>query len=96
MGYTPKIEDLEYKTPSPDGKIYVAFHQDGWDEVITIRDAKTDNEIHRIINHGDTPTSFKFTPDGKQLASYCPRNGFALWDVATGKLLLRMRPKKKP
>lgn len=84
--------DLEHKTLSPDGKRLVVFYQDGWDEVISIRDAESGEEVRRIIGHGDTPNRFEFSKDGKLLASSCPRNGFAVWDVATGKQLLRLPP----
>ncbi len=81
------------ETKSPDGKLRAVYYRDGWDEVIAIRDAATNQELKRIVGHGDNVKALKFTPDGRQLASRCAKKGFALWDVSTGKLLLRL-PKK--
>ena len=56
-------------------------------------DAKTGKQVRRIVGHGDEVVELKFTPDGKILASRCvnkSRSGWALWDVKTGELLLRL------
>ena len=85
---------LEHKTASPDGKLFAGYYRDGWDEVISIHDAETGKQIMRIVGHGDDVTKFKFTPDGKVLASRCVnsgRKGWALWDVTTGELILRLK-----
>ena len=61
--------------------------------MISIHDAKTGEQLKRIIGHGDDVREFKFTPDGKILASRCVnqgRVGWALWDIATGKLIMRL------
>jgi len=85
---------LEHKTASPDGKLFAGYYPDGWDEVISIHDAATGKQIKRIVGHGDDVKKFKFTQDGRFLASRCVnsgRKGWALWDVSTGKLMLRLR-----
>ena len=85
---------LEHKTASPDGKLFAGYYRDGLDEVISIHDAKTGKQIKRILGHGDEVTQFKFTPDGLVLASRCAnsgRKGWALWDVSTGNLILRLK-----
>jgi len=85
---------LQHKKASPDGKLFAGYYRDGWDEVISIHDAETGKQIKRIVGHGDNVTRFKFTQDGKFLASRCVnsgRKGWALWDVSTGKLILRLR-----
>ena len=85
---------LEHKTASPDGKLFAGYYRDGLDEVISIHDAETGKQIKRIVGHGDNVTKFEFTPDGKVLASRCVnsgRKGWALWDVSSGKLILRLK-----
>jgi WD40 repeat protein len=78
-----------HKTPSPDGKVYAVFYRDGWDETIAVHDTGSGKELRRITGHGDLVREFRFTPDGKTLASRSHRD-WKLWDVATGKLLLKL------
>ena len=84
---------LAHKTFSADKRMFAGYYRDGWDEVISIHDAKSEKQIKRIVGHGDEVRELKFTPDGKLLASRCVnsgRKGWALWDVSTGKLVLRL------
>ena len=81
---------LLHKTFSPDGRTYVGYYRDGWDEVISVHDTKTRKQMRRVLCHGDNVQEFRFTPDGQTLASRCAKKGWALWDVSTGKLLLRL------
>ena len=86
---------LSHKTFSPDGSTYVGYYRDGWDEVISVHDSKTQKQLRRFLCHGDQ--EFLFTPDGRTLASRCMKKGWALWDVCSGKLLLRLPlPKADP
>ncbi len=83
----------EHKTYSPDKKLFAIFAQDGWDEVISIHDAASGKQIRSIVGHGDFVEEFKFSDDGKVLASRCSnrdRRGWAVWDVAAGKLLMHL------
>jgi len=82
--------ELLHKTFSPDGRTYVGYYRDGFDEVISVHDTKTRKQIRRFLCHGDNVQEFRFTPDGQTLASRCAKKGWALWDVSTGKLLLRL------
>lgn len=85
---------LRHRTTSTDGKLFAGYYRDGFDEVISIHDAKTGEQIKRIIGHGDNVTKLEFTPDGKVLASRCEnsaREAWALWDVSTGKLMFRLK-----
>ena len=41
----------------------------------------------RITGHGDYVKQFKFSRDGKQLASWAPRRGWKIWSTKTGQLL---------
>ena len=84
---------LKHKTVSADGSLIAGYYRDGWDEVISIHDAKTGKQLKRIADHGDNVQEFKFSPDGKILASRCSnsgRVGWALWNVETGQLIMRL------
>ena len=82
--------DLEHKTLSPDGSIYAGFYQDGWDETISIHDVETGKQIMRIVGHGDFVERLRFSSDATLLASWSPRRGWKLWEVATGRLMLEL------
>jgi hypothetical protein len=84
---------LAHKTHSADKRLFAGYYRDGWDEVISIHDAKSGKQIRRIVGHGDEVRELQFTPDGKILASRCGnrgRHGWALWNVETGALILRL------
>ena len=92
---------LKHKTYSADKKLYVGFYQDGWDETISIHETKSKKQIKRIVGHGDNVSQFKFSDNGKLLASFDKRKGWKLWDVSSGKLILELpsnlnRTKAKP
>jgi WD40 repeat protein len=84
---------LAHKAYSADKKLFAGYYRDGFDEVISIHDAKSGKQIRRIVGHGDDVQELKFTPDGKLLASRCEnrgRKGWALWSVESGELVLRL------
>ena len=84
---------LAHKTFSADKQMFAGYYRDGWDEVISIHNAKSGKQIKRIVGHGDDVRELKFTPEGNLLASRCvnsSRKRWALWDVSTGQLVLRL------
>lgn len=84
---------LANKVFSSDKKLFAGCYRDGFDEVISIHQAKSGKQIKRFLAHGDEIKELKFTPDGKLLASRCVntgRKGWVVWDVSTGKLVLRL------
>ena len=85
-----KSIELDHKTLSPNGSIYAGFYRDGWDETISIHDTETGRQIQRIVGHGDFVERLRFSPDGKVLATFSPRRGWKIWDVATGTLMLEL------
>ncbi len=89
----PDESRWEHKTYSPDKRMFAIYFRDGWDEVISIHDAVSGNQVRSIVGHGDEVEGFRFSVDGKVLASRCTnggRKGWAVWDVAEGKLLMRL------
>ena len=80
---------LAHKTFSLDGKLYAGFYQDGWDETISIHDAATGKQLQRIVGHGDFVERFKFSADGKMLATWSEK-GWKIWEVSTGHQLLEL------
>jgi hypothetical protein len=89
----PVRTTLAHKVFSPDKKLFAGYYRDGFDEVISIHETKTRKQIKRFLAQGDEIRELKFTPDGKLLASRCvnpDRKGWALWDVSTGRLVLRL------
>jgi WD40 repeat protein len=84
---------FEYKTLSPDKRLIACIYFHRLENVISLHDSKTGKQVRRIVGHGDEVRELRFTPDGRILASRCvneDRKGWALWDVKTGKLLLRL------
>jgi hypothetical protein len=89
----PKEALWKHKTHSPDEKQFAIYFRAGLDEIISIHDAASGKQLRSIVGHGDEVVEFKFSDDGKLLASRCTnrnRAGWAVWDVATGKLLFRL------
>ncbi len=62
---------LAHKTFSADKQMFAGYYRDGWDEVISIHNAKSGKQIKRIVGHGDDVRELKFTPEGNLLASRC-------------------------
>ena len=87
MTHVTRVSDQE------DKNLFAGYYRDGLDEVLSIHETKTGKQIKRFLAQGDEIRELKFTPDGKLLASRCvnpDRKGWALWDVSTGKLVLRL------
>ena len=82
--------ELEHKTFSPDGSMFAGYYRDGWDETISIHEAKTGKQIKRIVGHGDFVERFRFSSDGKHLATWSSQRGWKVWNVSTGKLMLEL------
>jgi WD40 repeat protein len=74
-------------TVAPDGRTLARV---AWSDMHRIRltDVKTGRELARSNDDPD-PNHFSFTSDGKALASPCSDGIARVWDIATGKELLR-------
>ena len=82
--------ELDHKTFSPNRELFAGFYRDGWDETISIHEAASGKQLKRIVGHGDNVKEFRFSPDGKLLASRSERRGWKVWDVKTGELVLEL------
>src|SRR5205807_4615864 len=72
---------------SPDGKIRA--EADG--NTIKLVDVATGKELRAFKGHTEAVTALAFSPDGKRIASGGQDNTINLWDLATGRLLAKIR-----
>jgi hypothetical protein len=70
---------------SPDRKVIAAAHG----RFFSLLDAQTGKKLRQFAGHTDTVTALAFSPDGKRLASGSQDRSAGLWDVASGKQLLK-------
>jgi WD40 repeat protein len=57
---------------------------------------RAEDAVRELAGHGDEIICLVFSPDGKTLASASPDDDIRLWDVANGKIRLRICHKKGP
>ncbi len=72
---------------SPD-KRHAAFAED---RTIKIIDGRTQRVIRSMAGHTARVTALAFSPDGKLLASGGADRSIGVWDVRTGRMLLRLK-----
>jgi WD40 repeat protein len=70
---------------SPDGKSVAVTG--GFENLIKLRDATSDNELRSFSGHADKVKSIAFSGDGKTLASGSSDKTVKLWEVASGREL---------
>jgi RNA polymerase sigma factor (sigma-70 family) len=73
---------------SPDGKLLASGS--GMDDcTLSVWEAATGREVHRLVGHTDRVFSLAFSPDGKTIASGSYDATVRFWDVATGREIRR-------
>jgi WD40 repeat protein len=100
LGTVPFWADSNYNIAavafSPDGKLLASGSSNG---KVHLWDVATGKEIRRIDAHSEAVMGVAFSPDGRRLASrshgypqggtQLQNNSICLWDVSTGKELMR-------
>lgn len=79
---------------SPDGR-YVATIS-GDENVAEIFDAKSGQRLQRLAEHNQRIRSLAFSADGKRLVTSGEDNTVLVWDVASGKRVLKFTPPEHP
>ena len=74
-------------TFSPDGKSLVV--PDPAERELQLLDVETRQRVREFIGHSVSVSGATFSPDGRWLASTCADGTICLWEVATGKQLLK-------
>jgi len=72
---------------SPDGKVSVS----ALDKDISITDVQTQKKIVSLRGHTAAVTALAISPDGKLLASGSMDKTIALWEMSSGRQLLRLQ-----
>jgi hypothetical protein len=75
---------------SPDGQVLAVQQGGGGKGTVHLWNAATGKELRHVLGQGSFLPSVAFAADGKRLATACEDNTLRLWEVATGRELLRM------
>jgi len=86
VGAPARADNIKLAT-SPDDKLVAV----GDGNALKLIDAATGKELRAFKGHTLAVSTAAFSPDGKRLASGGKDNTINLWDLATGKLLAKIR-----
>ena len=62
-------EELSNVTYNHDRTLFVGYYQDGWDEMVSIHDAKTKKQLGSVSCGGGIPSIYRFSKDQKFLGA---------------------------
>ena len=75
-----RTEELENVTYNKDGNLLVGYYQDGWDEMVSLHDAKTKKQLGSVSCGGGIPTVYRFSKDNKFLGAKTSV-GWFVWKI---------------
>lgn len=67
-GHTSKVK-LKYVSYSHDRSLFVGYYQDGWDEMVSLHDAKTKEQLGKVSCGGGIAKVYRFSKDKKTLGA---------------------------
>ena len=73
-------KELEDVTPNKDSTLLVGYYQDGWDEMVSLHDAKTKKQLGSVSCGGGVPTVYRFSKDNKFLGAKTSV-GWFVWKI---------------
>ncbi len=62
-------EELENVTFNKDKSLFVGYYQDGWEEMVSLHDAKTKKQLGSVSCGGGIPEFYRFSRDNKFLGA---------------------------
>ena len=84
-GYKSTVNSLSF---SPDGRALASGNRD---RTVRVWDARTGEQLHKLVGHTAPVNSVVFSPDGSTLASGCMDHTVRLWNAETGEHLCTLR-----
>ena len=75
-----RTEELENVTYNKDRNLLVGYYQDGWDEMVSLHDAKTKKQLGSVSCGGGIPTVYRFGKDNKFLGAKTSV-GWFVWKI---------------
>lgn len=79
-GKTTRVE-LENVTFNKDKSLFVGYYQDGWEEMVSLHDAKTKKQLGRVSCGGGIPEFYRFSWDNKFLGAKTKNVGWFVWKI---------------
>jgi len=74
-------EELENVTFNKDKSLFVGYYQDGWEEMVSLHDAKTKKQLGSVSCGGGIPQFYRFSWDNKFLGAKTKNCGWYVWKI---------------
>ncbi len=72
--------NLKFITYNQDKSLFVGYYQSGWDEMVSLHDAKTKKQLGSVYCGGGVPTVYRFSKDGNFLGAKASV-GWYVWKI---------------